>query len=178
MPAIIDVDSHFEPGSDWLAPYPKLAARLPKLDPSLLAVDAIVGDLLRDLPPDRRPPVSELLPPGLLTLFGNEKLAEAERRKEFEGKNQFQVANAKARVAWLDQQGIALQNVICLSGFAYNLFISDLALRQEVLRTCNTWLAETCAEARDRLLPVTALDYADLAFAVEKFTDVKRELAT
>ena len=61
MPAIIDVDSHFEPGADWLAPYPKLAARLPKLDPSLLAVDAIVGDLLRDVPAERRPPVAELL---------------------------------------------------------------------------------------------------------------------
>jgi predicted TIM-barrel fold metal-dependent hydrolase len=164
--AVIDVDSHFEPGGDWLAPYPKLAARLPKLDPALLAVDAIVGDLLRDVPESERPPLAELLPPGLFTLFGNEKLAEAERRKEFEGKAQFQKANAQARVAWLDQQGIALQNVICLSGIAYNLLIPELALRQEVIRTCNRWLADTCAEAKGRLLPVTALEYADLDFAV------------
>jgi predicted TIM-barrel fold metal-dependent hydrolase len=163
---IIDIDSHFEPGGDWLKPYPKLAAKLPKLDPALLAVDSIVGDLLRDVPAAQRPPLAELLPPGLLTLFGNEKLAEAERRAEFEGRNQFQIANAKARVTWLDQQGIAMQNVICLSGIAYNLFLPDLALRQEVLRTCNTWLAETCAAAQGRLLPVTALDYADLDFAV------------
>ena len=27
---IIDIDSHFEPGSDWLEPYPDLARRLPK----------------------------------------------------------------------------------------------------------------------------------------------------
>jgi len=163
---IIDIDAHFEPGGDWLAPYPELAARLPKLDPTLLAVDAIVGDLLRDVPDSARPPLAELLPPGLLTLFGGEKAAEAERRAEFAGKEQFQVANAKARVAWLDAQGIALQNVICLSGFAYNLFLPDLALRQEVLRTCNTWLAETCATSAGRLLPVTAVDYTDLAFAV------------
>src|SRR5690242_15635632 len=128
---IIDVDSHFEPGEDWLEPYPELAARLPKLNPSLLAVDAIVGDLLRDVPAAARPPLDELLPPGLQMLFGQEKAAEAERRREFAGKSQFQVANAQARVAWLDQQGIALQNVICLSGFAYLLFVSDLALRQE-----------------------------------------------
>lgn len=166
MSAIIDVDAHFEPGDDWLEPYPELAARLPKLNPSLLAVDAIVGDLLRDVPAGERPPVTDLLPPGLLTLFGEEKRAEAERRAEFAGKSQFQVANAKARLAWLDQQGIAIQNVICLSGFAYNLMIPELALRQEVLRTCNTWLAETCAAAGGRLLPVTALDYADLDFAV------------
>jgi len=166
MTPIIDIDSHFEPGGDWLAPYPKLAAKLPKLDPALLAVDAIVGDLLRDVPEAQRPPLPELLPPGLLTLFGNEKLAEAERRKEFEGKSQFQVANAQARIKWLDQQGIAVQNVICLSGFAYNLVLRDLALKREVLQTCNTWLAETCAASNGRLLPVTALEYADLGAAV------------
>ena len=105
MTTIIDIDAHFEPGADWLEPYPELAAKLPELDPSLLAVDAIVGDLLRDVPPARRPPTRDLLPPGLLTLFGDEKAAEAERRAEFEGKEQFQVANAKARVAWLDEQG-------------------------------------------------------------------------
>lgn len=166
MAAIIDIDAHFEPGGDWLKPYPKLAARLPRLDPALLAVDAIVGDLLRDVPEAERPPVQELLPPGLLTLFGNEKLAEAERRREFEGKAQFQVANAQARVRWLDEQRISIQNVICLAGFAYNLLLPDLALRQEVLRTCNTWLAGTCAASEGRLLPVTALEYSDLDVAV------------
>jgi|SRR5262245_4324359 len=174
MSPIIDIDSHFEPGSDWLQPYPKLAARLPKLDLGLLAVDAIVGDLLRDVPDAKRPPMAELLPPGLLTLFGNEKLAEAERRAEFDGKAQFQVANAKARVKWLDQQGIAVQNVICLAGFAYNLALPDPALRREVLHTCNTWLAETCAESKGRLLPVAALDYTDLAVAVAELERMRR----
>jgi predicted TIM-barrel fold metal-dependent hydrolase len=173
MQPIIDVDSHFEPGNDWLDPYPDLAARLPKLDPSLLAVDAIVGDLLRDVAAERRPAVAELLPPGLGMLFGQEKAGEAARRKEFEGKNQFQVANAKARVLWLDQQGIRLQNVICLSGFAYLLFISDVALRQETLATCNSWLANTCAEGDGRLLPVSALDYTDLDWAVAELTRMR-----
>jgi predicted TIM-barrel fold metal-dependent hydrolase len=172
--AIIDIDAHFEPGGGWLEPYPELAARLPKLDPALLAVDAIVGDLLRDVPEAKRPPIAELLPPGLLTLFGNEKLAEAERRREFEGKAQFQVANAQARVKWLDAQGIAIQNVICLSGFAYNLLISDLALRREVLHTCNTWLADTCAASHGRLLPVTALEYTDLDAAVRELERMRR----
>ena len=174
MTPIIDVDAHFEPGGDWLAPYPKLAAKLPRLDPALLAVDAIVGDLLRDVPEAERPPLAELLPPGLLTLFGNEKLAEAERRREFEGKAQFQVANAQARVKWLDEQGIAIQNVICLSGFAYNLLLPDPALRREVLHTCNTWLAETCAAAKGRLLPVAALEYGDLDVAVTELERMRR----
>jgi predicted TIM-barrel fold metal-dependent hydrolase len=174
MSAIIDVDAHFEPGADWLDPYPALAARLPKLDPGLLAVETIVGDLLRDVPPERRPPLRELLPPGALTLFGAEKRAEAERREEFAGRNQFQVANAKARVQWLDQQGIAIQNVICLSGIAYTAQIPDLALRQEVIHTCNRWLAETCAESQGRLLPVTALDYTELDSAVTELERMRR----
>src|SRR5262245_39777255 len=174
MAAIIDVDAHFEPGSDWLEPYPHVAARLPKLDPTLLAIDAIAGDLLRDVPDRDRPPVAELAPPGLLTLFGQEKADEAERRAAFAGKAQFQVANAQARVAWLDAQGIAVQNVICLSGVAYNLLLPELALRQEVLRTCNRWLADTCAEARGRLLPVAALDYEDLDFAVAELEQMRR----
>src|ERR1700722_19751192 len=98
MPTVIDIDSHFEPGDDWLLPYPKLAARLPKLEPAKLAVDTIVGDLLHDVPMDKRPPLESLFPPGLMVLFGQEKAAEAERRAEFEGKNQFEVANAQARL--------------------------------------------------------------------------------
>jgi predicted TIM-barrel fold metal-dependent hydrolase len=164
--AIIDVDSHFEPGSDWLAPYPKLAAKLPPLDPMPLAVDAIVGDLLRGVPESQRPPLAELMPPGLITLFGEEKRAERERRKEFDGKSQFQVANAAARVKWLDAQGIAQQHVICLAGISYNLQIAERPLRQEVIRTCNGWLADTCGESGGRLGPVTALEYGDLGFVV------------
>ena len=64
MTAIIDIDAHFEPGSDWLAPYPDLAKRLPPPDPAFLAVDAIVGDLLRGVPADRRPSMADLVPPG------------------------------------------------------------------------------------------------------------------
>jgi predicted TIM-barrel fold metal-dependent hydrolase len=173
MTAIIDVDAHFEPGEDWLAPYPELAKRLPKLNPGLLAVDAIVGDLLRGVPEAERPPLAELLPPGLLTLFGGEKRAEAERRQEFEGKSQFQTANAAARVKWLDQQGIAQQHVICLAGISYNLQIPDRALRQEVIRTCNGWLADTCAETGGRLAPVSALEYGDLDFVVAELTRMR-----
>jgi len=163
---LIDIDAHFEPGPEWLEPYPELATRLPRLDPALLAVHTIVGDLLRDVPEAERPPMAELLPPGLLTLFGREKEQETERRAEFAGKSQFQVANAQARLRWLDQQGIRIQNVICLAGVAYTLFLADRALRQETLSACNRWLADTCAPSQGRLLPVTALDYEDLDWAV------------
>ena len=114
--------------------------------------------------------MKDLYPPGMLTLFGEEKAGEKARRAEFEGKNQFQVANAAARVKWLDEQGIAQQHVICLAGISYNLQIQELALRQEIIAACNTWLATTCDASGGRLRPVTALEYTDLAF-------VERELA-
>ena len=177
MTAIIDIDSHFEPGDDWLDAYPELAKKLPKLNPGLLAVDAIAGDMLRGVPVEQRPPLKELVPPGMLTLFGAEKAGEKARRAEFEGKNQFQVANAAARVQWLDDQGIAQQHVICLAGIAYNLQIEERALRQEIVGACNSWLATTCDAGGGRLFPVTALEYGDLAFVVAELTRM-RELGS
>lgn len=170
---IIDIDSHFEPGADWLEPYPTLAKKLPPLDARLLAIDAIVGDLLRGVPEAERPPIDELQPPGLATLYAQEKRGEAERRQEFEGKDQFQVANAAARVRWLDEQGIDRQHVICLSGIAYGLQVEEQALRQEVVGACNQWLADTCDEADGRLVPVTALEHGDVAWMVDEMTRMR-----
>ncbi len=166
MSLVIDVDAHFEPGPEWLDKYPDLAARLPALDPGALAVRTICGDLIASMPAERRPSVAELSPPGLLTLFAQEKTDEKSRRAEFEGKNQMEVANTRARLKWMDEQGIDIQNVICLAGITYQTFIDDLALRQEVIRAANDWLADTCDEGHGRLLPVTALDYSDLDWAI------------
>ena len=171
---VIDIDAHFEPGNDWLLPYPDLARRLPALDPGLIAVDSIVGDLLRDVPMPKRPPFSDLLPPGLAMLYGQEKAGEATRRAEFEGKNQFQVANAQARLKWMDEQGIHQQHVICLSGIAYGLQVSDLGLRQETIQAANSWLADTCSAGNGRLCPVTALEYTDIDWAVAELRRMRR----
>ncbi len=170
---IIDVDSHFEPGNDWLTPYPDLARKLPELDPRLLAIDAIAGDLLRGVPEADRPSTEDLAPPGLFELYDEEKASERERREEFEGKDQFQIANAAARVKWLDAQGIDRQHVICLSGIAYGIQVDDPSLRREVIRACNTWLADTCDEGGERLVPVTALEYGDLDFVVDELTRMR-----
>lgn len=171
---VVDVDAHFEPGQDWLLPYPDLARRLPALDPGLLAVHAIVGDILHGVPREQWPPMSELLPPGLATLYRQEKDDEAGRRAAFEGRHQFQVANAAARLAWMDAQGIDVQHVICLSGIAYGLQVPDAGLRREAVRCANSWLADTCEAGAGRLLPVTALDYEDLDWAVEEIGRMRR----
>ncbi|MCH2171787.1 amidohydrolase [Myxococcota bacterium] len=172
---IFDIDSHFEPGEDWLDPYPELSSRLPTLNPAITAIDGIAGNLLRDVPEADQPTVEELTPPGLLTLFAQEKEGEAERRAEFEGHNQFEVANAAARVEWLDSQGIDVQNVICLSGMAYRIALEDRdpPLLREAIRACNGWLADNCDAAAGRLLPVTTLDCSDLDWAIEELTRMR-----
>lgn len=174
MSLVIDVDAHFEPGADWLASYPDLARRLPQLDGGALAVKVLCGDLLASMPEEMRPSMQELMPPGLLTLFAQEKAEEKNRRSEFEGKNQMEVANAKARLKWMDSQGIDIQHVICLSGVTYQTLIEDAGLRRETVRAANDWLADTCLEGNGRLLPVTALDYSDLDWAIEELARMRK----
>ena len=172
---IFDIDSHFEPGDNWLDPYPDLAARLPNLETGITAVEGVAGDLLRHVPDAERPSLEELMPPGLLTLYAQEKSDESDRRAEFEGHNQFEIANAAARVQWLDDQGIDIQNVICLSGMGYGVALEDRdpPLLREAVRACNSWLADTCDPAEGRLLPVTTLDCSDLDWAIEELTRMR-----
>jgi uncharacterized protein len=113
-------------------------------------------------------------PPGLLQLFAQEKLEEKDRRAEFEGKNQHEVANAMGRLRWMDSQGIDLQNVISLSGSTYSSVIDDVGLRQEVTAASNDWLATICARGDGRLLPVTVLDYTDLDWAIDELRRMRR----
>ncbi len=173
-PPVIDVDAHFEPGSDWLEPYPELARRLPPINPGALAVSSICGDLLHYVPMEQQPPLEELFLPGAAILFGKEKAEEAERRRAFEGKDQMQTANARARLKWMDEQGIDVQNIICLSGISYCSAIDDPELRQEVIATANHWLADTCDKGGERMLPVAALDYSDLQWAVSELKRMNR----
>ena len=167
MGLVIDVDAHFEPGKEWLEDFPDLAKRLPKLDTGALAVKSAFGDLVDSIPEYRRPPINELLPPGLLQLFAQEKADEKGRKLEFEAQSMMGKADAPARLKWMDAQGIDVQNVICLSGMSYLHSIEDCGLRQEVVRAVNNWLYDTCARGgRGRLLPVTNLDCSDLDWAI------------
>jgi predicted TIM-barrel fold metal-dependent hydrolase len=173
MSVVIDVDAHFEPGDDWLLPYPKLAAKLPQVDMARVATDSVVGDLLRDVPETQRPPLESLMPPGVHLMFGREKADEKRRREELGQSQQLPVANAGARLKWMDAQGIDLQNVICLSAMAWTKAVEDLALRQELVQTCNTWLSDNCVESDGRLLPVSCLELTDVDFAVAELTRMR-----
>lgn len=174
MGIVIDVDGHFEPGASWLDPYPDLARRLPVLDMFQLTVQGMCGDLLASMPPEQRPSMDELGPPGLLALYAKEKEDEGKRREEFRGLAQYQVANAKARLKWMDEQKIDIQNVICLAGLAYLYAIDDTGLRREIVRANNDWLAGVCDESNGRLLPVTTLEYSDLDWAIAELGRMRK----
>ena len=64
--AVIDVDTHFEPGRGWLADLPELAARLPEYSVAEATMRAQVGELLAGVPEDQRPPRAQLLPQVML----------------------------------------------------------------------------------------------------------------
>jgi predicted TIM-barrel fold metal-dependent hydrolase len=161
MPAI-DVDSHFEPGDSWLKDYPTLAAQVPPL-PQSHRLAVMFQDLLADVPVDKRPPNEALAPPGLEILIGNEKL------EGFEEATQHPEADAGKRLAWLDEVGIDVQNVICLEG----LFLARRlkgSLRRDAIHACNEWLARATADGKGRLMPVAALDLTDIDAAIAELT--------
>ena len=71
-----------------------------------------------------------------------------------------------ARVAWLDEQGIAKQNLISGGGYTLARAVEDPGLSRDALEAVNTWMADAVGEHADRLLPVANLRYDDLDWAV------------
>ena len=122
---IFDIDAHFEPGNDWLDPYARCARScrtfIPPSPPSKGSPAISCGRCPRSIAPPWKSCSRRAWPCSSVS----EKADEAARRAEFEGKNQREVADAAARVQWLDAQGIDDQNVICLAGYGFELAIGD-----------------------------------------------------
>jgi predicted TIM-barrel fold metal-dependent hydrolase len=159
---IIDCDSHFEPGPAWLTDYPDLAARLPPFDTAEVTTKIIAGDILRGVPPEQWPSAEQLVPPGMSAILGEEQ----REGYGYEGSSMHAQADPDARVAWLDDNSIDLESVICLEGMVYARYTDDAALSREAISLCNSWLAATVAGHRGRLMPVTCLDLSDVDWAV------------
>lgn len=173
-PVIIDVDAHVEPVPGWLDDFPDLAARLPALlpdtDPRFALGTAemfawfVSDDLLRGVPREERMPIDQLVNPAIEFLFTEE--AEG---LTFPGANQYApLTDAAARVAWLDEHGIAKQNLITGGGYTLARAIEDPGLSREALEAVNTWMADAVGEHHDRLLPVACLRYDDIDWAVRE----------
>jgi predicted TIM-barrel fold metal-dependent hydrolase len=166
---IIDIDTHFEPGRSWLAEYPTLAERLPEFSVADATVRAQVGDLLAGVPVGQRPPLTELLPPGLAAILGEATV----EGYGFDGSTMHTVGDPVARRAWMDRVGIDVAHTICLEGADYASRVEDRAAAREAVRTCNTWLADQVEGHTDRLLPLTSIDATDVDWTVAELTRMR-----
>jgi len=178
--AVIDVDAHFEPASDWLDAFPALKRRLPELlpqhDPRFRMNSAemfayfVSDDLLRHVPVDRRMPIERLVTPAMQVMFDPERPAGL----GYDGASQYpELTDAAARVAWLDAEGIAVQQVITGAGYTLARAIDDPALGMDALEAINTWMSDATTPTNGRLAPVTCLRFDDLDRAIGEMTRMR-----
>src|SRR5438046_6433726 len=135
---VIDIDTHFEPGRSWLADHPDLAAQLPEYSVAIATVRAQVGDLLAAVPVEDRPPLEDLLPPGIAAILGQTKVD----GYGFEGSAMHTQTDASSRLAWMDRVGIDMANTICMEAASYARYLEDRDLARRAVSVCNTWLAD------------------------------------
>jgi predicted TIM-barrel fold metal-dependent hydrolase len=169
---IIDVDAHVEPAPGWLDDFPDLKARLPELlpdaDPRFALGTAemfawfVSDDLLRGVPASERMPMDRIVNPAMEFLFSGDAPAVT-----YAGADQYApLTDPAARVAWLDEQGIAKQNLISGGGYTLARAVEDPGLSRDALQAVNTWMGDAVGEHGDRLMPVANLRYDDLDWAV------------
>ena len=163
----------------WLDYFPDLAARLPGLlpdtDPRFALGSAemfawfVSDDLLRGVPVEQRMPIDQLVNPAIDFLFTEEA-----RGLTFPGADQYApLDDPAARVAWLDGQGIAKQNLISGGGYTLARDIEDPGLSRDAVQAVNTWMTDAVGEHGDRLLPVACLRFDDIDWAVAELRRVR-----
>lgn len=177
---VIDIDSHFEPASDWLDEFPALKAelpeRLPTDDPRFLMRSPemfawfVSDDLLRGVPAQKRMPIERIVTPGMRYLYDPDR----DRSLFYPGADQhLEMTDIGARLRWLDEQGIDVQNVISGAGYTLARAIRDPGLAQRALTAVNTWLSERTLDSGGRLMTAVNLRYEDLDWAIAELTRMR-----
>ncbi|MGW0664126.1 amidohydrolase family protein [Streptodolium elevatio] len=174
---VYDVDSHFEPAPDWLDAFPSLKRRLPDLLPEHEPEFALrspehfayfVSDGIRPFAPSsERVPLDRLVTPFLRAMYPEDGPA------TINGHCQHPSVDGDARIAALDAQGIALQNVISGAGYTLMACLRDPALARDTAWALNTHLSEALSAHRDRLLPVTVTHFDDLDWVVSEMARMR-----
>jgi len=178
--AVIDIDSHFEPTDDWLEEFPRLKAQLPERfptdDPRFLMHSPemfayfVTDDLLRGVPRDERMSMDRLVTPGMREKYDPNRGPDV----GYPGSDQhLPMVDVAARVRWLDDQGIDIQNVISGTGYTLTRAIKDPTLGMQALEAVNTWMSEHSSEARARLMPAVNLRFEDLDWAIGELTRMR-----
>jgi predicted TIM-barrel fold metal-dependent hydrolase len=179
-PLIVDVDAHFEPAADWLDEFPTLQAELPELLPDTdprfrmntgeMFAYFVSDDLLRNVPREQRMPIEQLTTPIMQLMFDPNR----PEGVGYPGSDQFQpMTDPAARVAWMDDVGIAFQHVISGAGYTLARAIEDPALGRRALEAVNTWMTDAASDHIQRLRPVTSLRFDDLDWVVAELTRMR-----
>jgi len=156
--AVIDVDTHWEstafaPGEHPLQPW---LDRIPG-DPVERLAFGIAGDLLRALPPDRRPNGRALMPTLVRT---------AEERGGPVILHPLHDSTAAERVAWMDRVGI--DHCLVNPGGYWQMLEFIGSDRARGAARCNDYLADQLAGHADRLHGVAVADFTDLPAAAKE----------
>jgi predicted TIM-barrel fold metal-dependent hydrolase len=165
---IIDVDAHGEPPQEVIDESWQRTG-LPPYDVGESTLRFVAGDLLETMPRDQWPSLGDLLPPGAAAIAGFERI----EGFAYEGAQQSGLADPATRLAWLDANGIAAQNVIALRGLTSTRFLDDRAAAQDLISACNTAMAEIHAGYTDRLWPTTSLTFEDLDWVLAEMTRMR-----
>src|SRR3954454_18973371 len=177
---VIDVDAHLLPPVDWLDEFPALKAKLPERfptddprftmpSPEMFAY-FVSDDLLRGVPRERRMPIERIVTPAMREKHDPNRGPEA----GYPGSDQhLPMLDTAARVRWLDEQGIDVQNVITGTGYTLARAITDPVLGMEALEAVNTWMSDRAADAGGRLMPAVTLRYEDLDWAIRELTRMR-----
>ena len=178
---IIDADAHFEPAHGWIESAGDLASRLPQrfpdddprfeLNTPEMYAFFVTDDLLRGVEPGKRMGMDRLPTAAMRAMYSGEPID----GWGYEGASMNrELLDPGTRLAWLDEQGIACQNVITGTGYTLARVISDPELGQDTLEALNTWMSDAVAGVEDRLMPVTCLRFDDLDWVVRELTRMRK----
>jgi predicted TIM-barrel fold metal-dependent hydrolase len=163
---VVDVDTHLESGPEMASAFCDAVGGSMPHSPELRAL-MFAGDLLRALPPDRRPTGDQLYPED----------PDAEPWSVRASVKDDVPANddADARVAWMDEQGIdvALVN-FGSSNVGAGVRYTDVSDLQKLSALTNDFIADRLDGHTDRLLQVAVLkDASDMDWAVAELTRMR-----
>jgi predicted TIM-barrel fold metal-dependent hydrolase len=177
---VIDIDSHFEPTADWLEEFPALQAKLPDRfptddprfemrSPEMFAY-FVTDDLLRGVPRERRMPIERLVTQGMRDKYDPDRGPEV----GYPGSDQHQhLEGTVGRLAWMDDQGIDVQNIISGTGYTLARAIADPVLGMEALEAVNTWMTDRLDDAGSRLMAAVNLRFEDLDWVIAELTRMR-----
>ena len=149
-------------GADWLDEFPALKTELPELLPDTdprFGMDTgemfayfVSDDLLRNVPHEQRMPIEQLVTPVMPAHVRPGTPGGSATPDPISSSS---MTDPEARVAWMDEVGIAFQHLISGAGYTLARAIDDVDLSRRAPRAVNTWMTDAAsapprsASARD-----------------------------